>query len=338
MLGEVVADLCARADVLAIDVAGLVGAVSGYVVDSPSDARSALEPLMAAFDFDAAERAGQIVFFHRDAEALGEIELGQLAAASASDAFAQRGDAAEAPIEARIRFIDPARDYLLASVSARRLDRAEGGVISLDAPLVIEADGAEAIAQSVLSDQRAATETLRIGLGPAHLMLESGDRVAFADSVFSITRVEDIDIRSLELTRARTPSDAQLHGAESGAPILPVIAPTPAFAVLDLPLLPNAEDDERPLAAVFASPWLGTHDVYAGAEATRRARQRPRGNGRTHLGALARPSPSVGRRQHHSCEALWRRASQRDCRECAERRQCLRGRKRGRRIRSHPGA
>jgi hypothetical protein len=272
MLGEVVADLCARAEFTEVDVAGLVGAVSGYVVDAPSDARSALEPLMAAFDFDAAERAGQIVFFHRDADTLGDIELGQLAAASAADAFAQRGDAAEAPIEARIRFIDPARDYLLASVSARRMDRAEGGVISLDAPLVIEADSAETIAQNVLSDQRAATETLRIGLGPAHLMLEPGDRVTFADSVFSITRIEDAELRALELTRARTPGASHLNGGEPGAPIQPALAPTPVFAVLDLPPLPNAEDDERPLAAVFASPWLGPHDLFAGPEAPLRAR------------------------------------------------------------------
>lgn len=39
-----------------------------------------------------------------------------------------------------------------------------------------------------------------------------------------------------------------------------------------MPPLPQDETDERPLAAVFASPWLGAHDVYAGASQTRRAR------------------------------------------------------------------
>src|SRR6185312_7085206 len=65
-LGEVVADLCLRANVEA-DVTALSGAVSGYVVDAPSTPRDALEPLMAAYDVVAAEQAGDIVFFHRGA-------------------------------------------------------------------------------------------------------------------------------------------------------------------------------------------------------------------------------------------------------------------------------
>lgn len=40
--------------------------------------------------------------------------------------------------------------------------------------------------------------------------------------------------------------------------------------MLDLPPLPGAEDDERPLVAVFASPWQGAHEVYAGANMTAR--------------------------------------------------------------------
>jgi hypothetical protein len=34
--------------------------------------------------------------------------------------------------------------------------------------------------------------------------------------------------------------------------------------------LPGAESDDRPLVALFASPWLGAHDVYAGAPLSRR--------------------------------------------------------------------
>jgi hypothetical protein len=73
-LGEVVADLCLRANVEA-DVSALTGAVSGYVVDAPSTPRDALEPLMAAYDFVAAERAGDMVFFHRSAHALVTLAI-----------------------------------------------------------------------------------------------------------------------------------------------------------------------------------------------------------------------------------------------------------------------
>lgn len=271
-LGEVVLSLCARAGVEDADVSQLIGAVSGYVVDAPASARAALEPLMAAYDFTAGEREGRICFAHRS-DAAVEIGVDDFAADAAADAFAQRGDAAEAPVEARVRFLDAARDYLIAGVGARRLDSADGGVESIDAPLVLETDAAEAIAQRVLADRRAAAETLGIALGPAHVALEPGDAIRLHDGAdaFEIVRIEDAETRRLEVRRARAAVPGQLGLVEPGAPPAPLIAPTPALAVLDLPPLPGAESDERPLAAAFASPWLGPHEVYAGSTLTRRA-------------------------------------------------------------------
>ncbi|UPT61568.1 MAG: hypothetical protein M0D54_14290 [Hyphomonadaceae bacterium JAD_PAG50586_4] len=40
------------------------------------------------------------------------------------------------------------------------------------------------------------------------------------------------------------------------------------LGVVDLPPLPSAEFDGRPPAAVFASPWFGTHDLNPDASAT----------------------------------------------------------------------
>lgn len=273
LLGEVVDDLCRRAGIADANVAALTGAVSGFVVDAPSSARDALAPLMDAYDFTAAEREGRIVFFHRDVADAVSVELDDLAEASAADAYAQRGDAFEAPVEARVRFLDAAKDYLVAGVSARRLDRAEGGVESIDAPLVLEPEAAEALAQRVLADRRAAAESLRIEVGPAHQALEPGDRVVLGESanIFEIGRMEEAETISLELRRARARAGAQLGAAEPNAPPNPPIASTPMFSVLDLPPLPGAEEDERPLAAVYASPWLGPHEIYAGVTPTLRA-------------------------------------------------------------------
>jgi len=272
-LGEVVRDLCARAGLDDTDVSALTGAVSGYIADAPSSARGVLEPLMAAYDFAAVEREGQIVFFHSDAREPVELGIEHLTSANAGDAFAQRGDVAEAPIEARVRFLDPRRDYLLAGVSARRRDSAEGGVETIEAPLVLEVEAAEGLAQLVLAGRRAGAESLRIELGPAHLRLEPGDHVTLAGGagVFEILRIDDAEARRLDLRRARAGAAAQLGLTEPNAPPVPALAPTPAFSILDLPPLPGAESDERPLAAVFASPWLGAHEMFAGATLTRRA-------------------------------------------------------------------
>jgi hypothetical protein len=265
-LGEVVADICVRAGADDVDVSALSGAVSGYIVDAPASARDALEPLMAAFDFNAAERVGQIAFFHADDVAPVALTLDDLGAASIGDPFAIRADAAEAPVEARVRFLDPARDYQIASASARRLDRAEGGVESIEAPLTLETDVAEALAQRLLAARRAQTESLSIDVGPAQLALEPGDRIALAGgSAFEIVRIEDAETRRIEARRALAGGGRGLHIADPPVPPNPAHAPKPAFSILDLPPLPGFESDERPLAAVFATPWLGAHEIYAGA-------------------------------------------------------------------------
>lgn len=275
-LSEVVHDLCARAGAEA-DVSALTGAIGGYVVDSPATARDGLEPLMAAYDFSVAEREGALAFFRASAGEPLDIARGDLDAASVAAPGAHRGDSAELPIEARVRFIDPMRDYLVAGVSARRLDRAEGGVVTVDAPLALETEAADAIAQRALADSRAAAETLCIGVGPAQLALEPGDRITLAGlaDAYEIVRIEDAETRRFELQRVRRALALQVSAPDPSTPPQPANAPTPAFSILDLPPLPGAEDDDRPLAALFAAPWLGAHDAYAGAAAellTRRAR------------------------------------------------------------------
>jgi hypothetical protein len=84
-------------------------------------------------------------------------------------------------------------------------------------------------------------------------------------------------VRRLELRRSRASLATRVADAEPNAPHTPTQAPTPALAVLDLPPLPGAEDDERPLAAVVASPWRGAHHLYAGT-------------GRTHRGSADQPA------------------------------------------------
>ncbi|WP_456119847.1 baseplate multidomain protein megatron [Terricaulis silvestris] len=272
MLGEVVTDICARADAEDVAASALVGALSGYVVDAPMEARAALEPLMAAYDFGAAEREGAIVFFHADDAAPVDVAISDLTADTVATPLARRSDAADAPIEARVRFIDAARDYLIGGASARRLDRAEVGVISLDAPLVLEAEAAERIAQSVLADRRAAAEALNIALGPAHLALEPGDRITLAggSDLFEIAAIEDGAERQLDVRRARAAAPTQTQIGDPTAPVS-TPAPTPAVSVLNLPPLPKAEGESRPLVAIYASPWRGAHALYAGAALSRRA-------------------------------------------------------------------
>lgn len=264
-LGEVVRDLCLRAREEDVDVRALTGAVSGYVADAPATARDWLEPLMAAFDFTAAEREGVLCFFHRDAVASTALTLEEFSAASAASSFLTRADATSAPSEARVRFLDASRDWQVASAAARRLDGAGGGVLSLDAPLALEPAAAEALARRILDDSRSGFETATVELGPRALALTPGDRVTLdgRSGVFEVGAIEDADVRRLELRRAPAASARALASPEPAHAPLPH-APAPVFAVLDLAPLPGVETDERPLAALFAAPWTGAHAVYGG--------------------------------------------------------------------------
>ncbi|MEQ1817365.1 MAG: glycoside hydrolase/phage tail family protein [Terricaulis sp.] len=270
-LAEVVLSICERAGQGDVSVSALRGAVSGYIVDAPASARDALEPLMAAYDFTIAESEGVLTFLHND-HAPTAIDIASFSASSTARAYAHR-DVVDAPIEARVRFIDAARDYLVAGVSARRLDRADGGVATLDAPLVLDTSAAEALAERLLAERRVAAETSHIGVGPGEIALAPGDRVTIAggSDVFEIARIEDTETRELELRRVRHGGAPMLSGVDPSAPQPLPAAPTPAFSVLDLPPLAGDEDEERPLAAVFASPWVGAHDIFAGPAQSRRA-------------------------------------------------------------------
>ncbi|MGE3142740.1 MAG: glycoside hydrolase/phage tail family protein [Hyphomonadaceae bacterium] len=272
-LADVAADLCLRAGVTDADVARLSGIVGGYVIDAPSSARAALEPLMAAFDFDVREHGGALEFRHgADADAVA-LTLDDAADVSIADAFQTRGDDAETPIEARVRYLDSARDYLVGAVSARRRDAAEGGVETIDAPLVMDEDAAQILADRLLAQRRALMESAAIAFGPAQLALEPGDRVLFQDETFQIARIEDAGARTFTLQRVIEDGAAARSAGEANAPSIAPLAPTPAFAILDLPPLPGAEEDDRPLAAIAANPWRGAHAIYVGdaaASATRR--------------------------------------------------------------------
>jgi hypothetical protein len=135
--------------------------------------------------------------------------------------------------------------------------------------LALEVENAEALARSVLADRRAASETLHLASGPDLIALEPGDHLMLdgRGDVFEITRIADVETRTLDLARCRAPAHAQLALVTPNSQQPPAVAPTPALSVLDLPLLPGSEQDERPHAAVFASPWLGPLEVNGGVSA-----------------------------------------------------------------------
>ncbi|PVM92098.1 hypothetical protein DDF62_02795 [Caulobacter radicis] len=266
-LGELVMAVAARAGV-EIDpgeASGPMGGlVEGYVVERPMRLRDALSPLTEAFGLDAVERGGRVRLVSRSGPAQGALAGDDLAwpedRAAPASAARRLEDAAGA---VRLRFVDLARDYQAGGLVVR----SGPGALTLDveAPLVLTATQAGAIARRRLDAQSAARRERVVHLSPlAALRWQAGDRLALDGETWRVARV-DIDERPRMKLLPVLPAVGEAGEIDwSPAPPRAALGP-PAVVVLDLPPLPGAEEDARPLVAVAAQPWR-TFDVHAGAE------------------------------------------------------------------------
>ena len=73
-LAEVVAEICGRCDLTAIDVGRLHGGVTGYAIEAMESGRQSLQPLMLAYAFDSFAIDGALAFASRGGAAVSAIE------------------------------------------------------------------------------------------------------------------------------------------------------------------------------------------------------------------------------------------------------------------------
>jgi hypothetical protein len=268
-LADVATDLCRRAGLHAVDADALSGVVSGFAIEPPFTARAALEPLLAVHDAAGVESGGKLVFRNLGVGAATAITTNDLVTDEDAGRERVRSDAAEAPRETRLRYLDVERDWRVASISAMRRDAAGTGVLEAAAPLALDPDQAQNIVDRLHARLGAQRERMTISLSQAHLHVEPGDRIRLdADGVV-------VDYRVLEAREGRVRTLSLARDFGGGPPLLAAGAPsiepvrTPAAALLlalDLPPMPGREDDGRPLAAVYADPWRGA-ELFAGETA-----------------------------------------------------------------------
>ncbi|MBU4434788.1 MAG: glycoside hydrolase/phage tail family protein [Alphaproteobacteria bacterium] len=259
-LVQLVQALAARAGVV-LDPGEAGGAVVGYVVDRPMRLRDALAPLTAAFGLDAVERGGQVRLAAQTGLATAALDEADLAWPDDRPAAVSASRILVDPAQAlRLRFIDAARDYQTGALIVRR--EAGEGSADADAPIVLAAAEAEAVARRMLAGAAAARRETTVHLSPlAALRLEAGDRVGFRGETWRVLRV-DLDERPRAVL-APPPDDSPADGRLdwSPAPAREPVGP-PVLRLLDLPA---ASDDARPWVALAAEPWR-PFDVHAGGD------------------------------------------------------------------------
>ncbi|MEX2520495.1 MAG: glycoside hydrolase TIM-barrel-like domain-containing protein [Paracoccaceae bacterium] len=266
-LADVVAEICRRAGLTAFDVSELYGVVHGYVVDDVVSARAALQPLMMAFAFDPVESAGVIRFRHRNRPSDGALNTSDalISDEGGVEITYSRAPESEMPSSLALGYVDGESNYETGAIEARKSGSRSTRNEFLQAPIVLDSAAAQNIVDRQLIEIWAGRESARLVVARRHLAFEVGDIVALpnapADTRFRIDTIEDRGSRALTLTRIEQKAYAPFP-APVRKPSGPTVFPAPPVigVFLDLPLLEGSEI--APKIAAFASPWLGSADLF----------------------------------------------------------------------------
>jgi hypothetical protein len=260
-LPELIEALGARAGV-AIDPGEAGGTVGGYVVDRPMRLRDALTPLTEAFALDPIERGDHVKMLARSGVAVTALTEDDLALPDDGPGETETRTLDPAVEALRLRFLDAARDYQVGALVVRR--EAGQGTRDADAPIVLAASEAEAVARRMLAADAAARRTRIVHLSPsAALRLEAGDRLTVDGAVWRVQRL-DLDEHP-RATLVPTLAEIGVGQGLDWSPAPPRDPPAPpVLHVLDLPADGSLSDDPRPLVAAASEPWRPL-EVHAGA-------------------------------------------------------------------------
>ncbi len=274
-LASVVREICRGSGVTDIDVSALHGVVRGFSSEGAGTARSALQPLMLAYGFDALEKSGQIVFRSRDARPRGAIATSDLAETDEVPGTIERVRAPEAETVGRVRIsaMEAEGSYQIRSGEAVFPDETVETVTQTELPLLLTQSELRAIAERWLAEARVARDSLRFSLPPSRTQVSVGDVVTVEDggdtARYRIDRLEQAGLQIASAIRV----DADLYTPssdldDSGTAPVPFVAPVPVYPVfLDLPLISGDELPHAPHIAVAADPWPGSAAVFRSTSA-----------------------------------------------------------------------
>ncbi|MGH1460011.1 MAG: baseplate multidomain protein megatron [Paracoccaceae bacterium] len=269
-LSDVVAEICKRAGVASFDVSELYGYLRGYTRAEVAPARTALQPLMLRYGFDAVERGGTLKFIMRDGLNDIEVSRDEMAVAKELDGVIEETRTAEAELTGRVRmrFVQAEGDFDVVAEEAVLPDEATHAVAATEVPLSLTRAEGRQVVERWLSEARVARDVVRFALPPSKLPLGAGDILRLDnDGVparYRIDRVEQGDKQLIEAVRIEPETYRPIDMADDAATVRAFTPPLPVFPLfLDLPLMTGEEVPHAPHLAVTAEPWPGTAALYA---------------------------------------------------------------------------
>ncbi len=272
IIRAILADWDFPADRLALE--GLGGQLAGYVIDRPMSARAAIDPLAAAFAFDALESAGKLAFRRRQRRPVISLAPDDLADTGEDAPLFEinRADDAEVPDVLAFSYMEEAAEQRTASIRVRAA--ANGSLVpnsgrepmlNVQLPAAVPQSVAGGLATSLLQQARGERERLQLAMPPAMLALEPGDVITFFEPAGTQRqwRIESITEEGMTRSIEAVAFDAMRYEPPPWPPrryqaLLRQPLSAPEVMVLDIPRLADDHHDERPYVAAFSRPWPGT--------------------------------------------------------------------------------
>ena len=271
-LASVVAEICRRAGLTAFDVSALHGTVQGYSTEAVADARSALQPLMLKYGFDAIDRDGKLQFVTRGSRKPVQITDNDFAMVGDLSAPVEHSRDAQAEMSGRVRlrFVQAGADHDVVSEEAVLADDATHAVSTSEFPLSMSrADGRQTV-ERWLAEARVSRDRVRFALPLSKLHLGAGDVVELSGNqvaepgLYRIDRVEQADSQMIDAVRTEPKLYEPSEMAEDQPSLREFVPPLPVLPYfLDLPLLSGDEEPHAPHLAVTADPWPGSAALYS---------------------------------------------------------------------------
>ncbi len=271
-LASVVEEICRKAGIVYIDTSKLYGHVRGYVVGDVTSGRSALQPLMLRYGFDAVERDGVLHFVMRQGQTPLVLDPDFLAYADDLDGIIEADRDPELDMSGRVRlqFVQADADFGAIAEEAVLPDEATHSVSVSEIPLAMTRGEGRQTVERWLSEARVSRDKLRFAVPPSGFGVGAGDVITLPDAQkaeqirYRVDRVEQGPHQIVEAVRMEpsvySPSDVTEDAVpvRSFAPVSPV---TPLF--LDLPLIRGDEVPHAPYIAATGTSWPGSAAVYA---------------------------------------------------------------------------
>ena len=255
-----------------IDTNRVDGFVSGYVIEEPTSARAAIEPLLALYGVDSFE-SGESLIFRSSAHMDGKAPLIEefVEQDEGGPVTWRMQELTQQPARIEMAYRDPMLDYQAAISFAGRLDGK--GTENIGLPGMIDTGQAKSLVEEALQTRRAARRTASFEVPWKQAALKPGDRVRIAGTTsapdFVVTSIEDGATRRIEARalprHIRYPIRSTLPVPADGGKA--AVRGRPYFELLDLPMWPGVEKPvDQFRAAAFADPWGGV-SVYTSPEA-----------------------------------------------------------------------